>query len=129
MSVALLLDHPARGLLGQEVRALQVHPDQLVEALLAGLEDVGAHLGGDAGVVHQHVEAAEGRADGLEEGGTVVGLRDVGADVHDVRAFFAQGVQSRGDVRPRPLAADGEIETFRGERPSRCRGRCPARRR
>ena len=52
-------DHqPGRGLGGEE-RALEVHAEDEVEVLLADVDERLADL--DAGVVHEDVEAAEGR--------------------------------------------------------------------
>jgi hypothetical protein len=43
--------------LGQEVGALEIHVEHLVERRLGGLEDVVAHRRSDAGVVDQQIEA------------------------------------------------------------------------
>ena len=52
-------DHPVGAGLRQEIRALQVGPQHVLEALFGGFQDVGTDLRGHAGVVHQHVQAAE----------------------------------------------------------------------
>ena len=54
-----LLRHPARGLLSQEVRALEVGGDEFVEALFGGIQKVTAFARRHAGVIHQKVETSQ----------------------------------------------------------------------
>ena len=56
------LHHPARRLLGQEMRPFQVGRDQLVEALFGGFQKVAALARRHAGVVHQQIQVAEALA-------------------------------------------------------------------
>ena len=53
--------------LGEEVRALQIRPDHLLEALLGRLEQIGAHARRAAGVVDERVERAVARPHVVDE--------------------------------------------------------------
>ena len=86
---------------GGEV-ALEVHGDDGVELLLAG---VGQHpVAHDAGVVHQHVQAAEGVDGGLDQAGGLIPVGDVGA-VGD--GFASGGGDLVDDALGRAAAAGG----------------------
>ena len=54
-----LANHPRGDALGQKIRPAKIGRDQLVEALFAGLEDIGANARRDAGVVDQNIQPAE----------------------------------------------------------------------
>ncbi len=50
--------------LGEKIRAAQVRSDEFVEALFAGLKDIGANAGRDSGIVDQNVQPSELGFDG-----------------------------------------------------------------
>ena len=52
------VEHVARDRLRQEVRSLQVRAEHLLEAVLGGLEEIGAHARRAPGVVDERVERA-----------------------------------------------------------------------
>ena len=79
--------HPAGGLLGEEVRPLQVGRDQLVEALFGGLQQVAALARPHAGIVHQKVEVLEALAGKAQKRGAVLGGGHVAGE--DFAAGFA----------------------------------------
>ena len=99
-------------------------PISAVEAFLGGVEDVGPHVGGDAGVVHEHVEPAEMLAHGVDDRLPVGRFGDVALAVDDCRAALLERGDRVGDVRRVADAVDRQVEAAVGERTRRCRARC-----
>src|ERR1700733_9982152 len=99
-----------------------MHRDDGVEFLLAG---VGHHpVAHDAGVVHQHIQATERVDGGLDQGGSLIPVRDVGAVsdgfasgggdlVDDALGRAASAV--RGSVQAYADVVDDHACTFVGE--------------
>src|SRR5207302_1627159 len=75
-----LLHHAVRHKLRQKIGTLKVDVDQSIEGCFIGVgdaEDVGALGGGDAGVVDQQIDPAEGTDGFLNQPHTIQGQRDV----------------------------------------------------
>ena len=88
-------DLVARDGLGQEVRSLQVRAEQLVEALLGRLEQVGADARRPPGVVDERVDARRSvRARASTQPRAIVAARDVGREVVDARRRVARSSSS-----------------------------------
>src|SRR5438445_242252 len=84
------------------MRALEIHADQLVEALLGGFEDVAPLALADAGVIDEQVEALEALARVGDERLAVDGGGDVAGE--DVDAGV--GAQALGGVATAAIRAD-----------------------
>lgn len=70
----------AGGELGEEVGAFEVYGDDFVKNFLFGIEDVGTDAWGDAGVVDEGVEVAEGGEGFFDDAGAVGGEADIATD-------------------------------------------------
>jgi hypothetical protein len=112
---AALRDHDARHRLAEEVRALQVGPDDLVECLLGGLEEVAPPGGRDPRVVHERVDPPERRERPLHDRAACLRLRDVPADVDRLAPGRAQLLDHRRDDVVRPSAVDRDPPALGGE--------------
>ena len=123
-SVFLLLDHPVRGGLHEEVRPFEVDPHHPIVALLGGFEQVVPLARPDARVVDEHVEPPEVLADGRDERLAVAAFGDIGRDVQHVRAEGPERVERLAHLRFVAPTADGEVEALARERLRRCRSRC-----
>ncbi len=87
-------DPAARDGLGQEERPAQVGVDESIEALRRHVQHVLALLDGDAGIVDQHLQPAEGVEDPLHQLAVPLHFRNI---TEDERAAHAPG----GDPRQR----------------------------
>src|SRR4051812_47561703 len=99
---ASLLQHPFRGKLRQEMRALEVHADQLVEAGFGGFDDIAPLALADAGVIDQQVEPFEARAGMADQRLAIGGGGDIAGE--DVGAGF--GLQAFGRVATSPVGSN-----------------------
>ncbi|GIV15396.1 MAG: hypothetical protein KatS3mg022_0831 [Armatimonadota bacterium] len=89
----LLFNHPAGDRLREEVRSLQVGADELLEALLAGFQNIRPHLWRNACVVHQHVQPPKTFTHRLHQLAALFGLGDVRLKILDGHAQRAQLLQ------------------------------------
>ena len=106
--------------LREEIGTLEVDRDELVEAVLGRVQDVGAHARRDARVVDEGVEAAERGQRVVDDALAVVRLRDVAGDEGKVlvraRAQGATGGQRLLGRRAVAAVVDGEVEAVAAQR-------------
>src|SRR5207244_7149915 len=88
-------DLVARNRLRQEIRTLQVRPQQLLEALFGGVEQIRAHARRAARVVDERVDYAVAVAHGVDDPRAVGGLRDVAAEIAHIGAVRAELLDRR----------------------------------
>ena len=112
-----LAHHQLAGSLAAEEGAFQVGVDDLVEVLFLHAQD--ELVGGDAGVVHQHIQSAEGLGGGVHQGLAGGGVGDVrlqGDGLHPIGAAVFGGLFRRsgtGGVVHRhiiPLGGQGQAD-------------------
>ena len=97
---------------------MKVGLDQLFEARLRGVEQVGAHAGRPAGIVHERVDCPEPGDDALDESNPIGGECHVGLNVTSgpsVSAELREHVLHRV-FRAEP--AEGEGPTLARQRPA-----------
>ena len=102
----------ARDRLREEVRSPEVGSHQRVEALLRGLEQIGANVRRSSGVVDQRVDDSESRSNLIEEARAIGLGRQVRGQVMDLTAVLPQFVEDAGDVRSGPDTAEHQIPVF-----------------
>src|ERR1019366_2650684 len=112
------LGHPARRLLGEEVGALQVGRDQLVEALFGGLQQVASLARGHAGVVDQQVEFLKPLAGEGEQPSAILAAGDLalknlaaGRLAQGIRRVLTPAPGGNHPVSFRQLGGDGAADS------------------
>ena len=95
------------------MRALEICPDQFVEALLTGFEHIGALALADAGVVDQQIEPFEALPRVGDEGGAIGGGGDVARE--NIRARL--GAEALGGVAASAVGSDDAVSSgkFNGD--------------
>ena len=93
-----LLDHPAGSQLREKIRPFEIDADHAIETFFGRIENIGPHIGGDAGVVHQHVEPAEACSDSVDNRLAVVRHRHVAATIDYFRAALGERLEHVADL-------------------------------
>jgi hypothetical protein len=90
--------------------------DQAVETLGARVQHVPARLHGDAGIVHETVDAAEGAPRCRDQRSLLGQIGDVARDGGDARARLPRGTGCLVEVRRSSKIVEHEVEAARGKR-------------
>ena len=118
-------DHVVGDTLGEEKRPLQIDRHDFVITGNAGVEDVGADTRGDAGIVDQHVDAAEFRQRGIDQHVEAVEIAGVGLHDQGVATCFdyiGTGLLGGGAVA---VVVDDDTPALLRPGPGQCPGQSP----
>src|ERR1035441_3731276 len=112
----MFVNAPGRNGLREEIRPFEIGRDQLVEALFAGVENIGAHARGDACVVHEDVEPTEAFFRCKQEAGAVRAVRYVRLNIDGGAATLFDFIESGLDFFERAATRDYKSEARSEER-------------
>ena len=102
--------------LRQKIRPAQIRAEDVLERVLAGLEEVGAHARAATGVVHERVHTGPARANRTEKSRVLLSHADIGRAIEHVGAEFSQRRENITDRFLRPETADREVPALGGQR-------------
>jgi hypothetical protein len=106
----------AAGELGEEEGSFEVDSGDEIKALFAHFQQVGAHFGGDAGVVDKGFKAAESCNDVIDQFLTVISFGDVATEIISFDLIFLLKFSALGfAVFHRLEVADSDVPSFGGE--------------